>query len=178
MAKSCSGTVTTSGLSLQPGSCNYDIQLFIDGNPITTIVSINSTMTDAQIAALLNANRTGNTTGTITVQTVGVITSITITGIVLSSTDSGIYTVVTNNFLPCASLVDGPPSTLLCSIIPPPKKKNGVYAPPAQVCINPSLNNPDCPPTYMEIRGIKATYELIGKDASGRCCYRIVRINK
>lgn len=127
--KSCSGTQTIPLWTTVLGTCVYQLTLFIDGVPITNTVTVDNTMTDAQIAALLNANRTGNTTGTFSVQTIGTDLHITLTGIVLSSTELGNYslTIVGTGF-PCPAF-SRTPVILTCSIIPDPKKNKrfGAY---------------------------------------------------
>ncbi len=109
--KSCSGTNTIGGFFLANPACNYNLNITIDGTPIINTVSINSGMTGAQIAALLNSNRTGNTTGTFSVSQVGNDLEITITGIVLSATSLGVYNALT------AGTGGGCPSFLLASTV-------------------------------------------------------------
>lgn len=121
--KSCSGTQVIPLWTTALGTCVYQLTLFIDGVPITNTVPVDNTMSDAQIAALLNANRTGNTTGTFTVQTIGTDLNITLTGIVLSSTALGVYslTIIGTGF-PCPAF-SRTPVVLTCNIIPDPKNK-------------------------------------------------------
>lgn len=175
--KSCSGTLTILGWGTTT-TCNYQLTLFIDGVPITTAITANGGMSDAQIAALFNANRTGNTTGTISVQTTGLNLNITINNIILPVGATGIFSMtILGTGFPCPDFVTPLPSPLTCNIIPDPKKKKrSGFGMPAQVCIPADPNNPDfCPPNYIKTQ-TGYMYELIGKDQFGNCCYQLRRI--
>lgn len=69
--KTCQGTITLANFFLGDPTCNYDIQLFVSAQAITNVVTINAGMTAAAINTLINANRIGNTSGTLSASQVG-----------------------------------------------------------------------------------------------------------
>lgn len=175
--KSCSGTQTINNFFLANPLCIYQLTISIDGSPITNTVPINSGLTPAQIATLLNANRTGNTTGVFTVQQVGNNLVIIITGIVLDSGDSGDYTVAISGTGGDCPDFTVQLATLTCTIIPRIKKgrRGGYMVAPMTFCCRRHYDDQKnlilCPP---KIQMYGAIYELTSSD-SEKCCYRRVK---
>lgn len=176
MSKSCSGTQTLTFWTLVAPSCIYDVTLYIDGSAITNTVQLNSGMTTAQIAVILNSNRTGNTTGTFTVAIVGTNLEITINNIVLTDTALGVYSITASGTgFPCGdfSLLL---ATLTCNIIPTPRgrKKGGVATFQSEFCHKRERDNSGnlipCP-DKVNILGMQIYTKYYEDDK--KCCYRI-----
>lgn len=177
--KTCSGSQSINSWLLAGGSCVYQVQLLIDGVAITTPQALNNTMSAGQIATIFNANRTGNTTGTILVQIVGNNLVVTITGIILSSGATGDFQITAGGTgFPCPNF-SFTPSTLTCTINPPSGGSGGAsngggkkYVPPPTVCFRREYdlqgNLKPCKPERIHY-GL--TYSLISSDLK-QCCYK------
>lgn len=173
--KSCSGSTVLLLFRSGDPMCDYQLSLLIDGVPITTQVTVNSGTPDPVIQSDLNSNRINNTTGTISVVTVGTNLEFTITGIVLPIGSLGLFSYdITPGAFPCGTFPADIPNALVCSVIPTPSKRKrklrGVF--PPILCINKFDNQGrqiTCPDTRLFGN---ITYEKISDDGK-KCCYKI-----
>lgn len=177
--KRCTGSSTLLNWVITAPSCIYQVYVVVDGNPITTTQALNSGMTDTQIATILNSNRTGNTTGTISAQYVANDLVITINDIILATSSSGShYVSASGTGFPCGDF-QIPVSFLSCSIIPDRKKKRkaGIWAPTATLCFNRNYIEQVFPGSCQSGRIIypsgKTPYVFSHLDENGNCCFKI-----
>lgn len=167
--QNCTGTTSINGFALVSNSCIYQLTMKMDGVVITNTVAVNSGMTPTQIANLLNANRTGNTTGTFSVQLSGNNLIITITGIILPDGAAGIFLyTITGTGFPCGDFTIPLPVPMSCTIVPPSRPKGKFIGPSFQFCVDPRHYPNGCPQTITLFRVI---YYYIGTNEYGLCCY-------
>lgn len=171
----CTGTQTIANWLIVSNSCVYQVTLLIDGVAITNAVPLNSGMSNAQIAILLNANRINNTTGTISVTTSGSDLLITITDIELSSGASGAYTITASGTgAPCPDF-SFTQTFLTCTIMQVKAGGGGggkLYVPPAIVCFRRQRTiQGELVPCAQTRTHYGLVYTLISSD-SEKCCYK------